>query len=330
MNKLVLFKMLIAAKRLERVPVILLAGGWVGRFSGIQREQLYREAHALVKAHVMAYETLDQDAILCYFDPLFIPEAYGCKVRFISSGPIADPIEFDVSTSVELKQPSLNEGRLPVILEAVGRLSAYGKDQVPVGTLFEGPFTTLSRIIGTERLMRLTIKGEETVKKFMDQVTAFLISYEKALKDTGADLLVIADPASSPSLISPRTYHRLVLPCMKRLVAGLCMPVILHVCGDTSLILPLLVETGASVISLDQCMDMEKARELVGDRCALGGNLDPVGLLLMGTAEQVAAEAERCLRLGGKKNFVLMPGCGIPPGAPLENLAAMIRAARQV
>ncbi len=91
--------------------------------------------------------------------------------------------------------------------------------------------------------------------------------------------------------------------------------------------LQIMAETGAAVLSLDQCMDLDRAREVV-PRAALGGVVDPVEALLLGTPEEVATDTRRSLQKGGLERFVLMTGCGTPPGAPIENVKAMVDTAK--
>jgi uroporphyrinogen decarboxylase len=61
----------------------------------------------------------------------------------------------------------------------------------------------------------------------------------------------------------------------------------------------------------------------------LGGNVDPIKALLMGSQEQVVNDTLNCLRSAGTKRFVLMSGCGVPPNTPLENVKVMIKAAKE-
>jgi MtaA/CmuA family methyltransferase len=120
----------------------------------------------------------------------------------------------------------------------------------------------------------------------------------------------------------------LVLPHLQRFIKGLKIPTILHVCGDTEPILDMMAETGANILSLDQCMDLAKAKQRLDGHCGIGGNVDPINILLLGTVEDVKRETLKCLEQGGKKGYVLMAGCAVPPRTPTENLKAMIETAR--
>jgi uroporphyrinogen decarboxylase len=86
-------------------------------------------------------------------------------------------------------------------------------------------------------------------------------------------------------------------------------------------------ESGAKVLSLDQCMDLSDARAAV-PQGILGGNVDPINSLFMGSMEQVVNDTLNCLRSAGIGRFVLMSGCGVPPKTPLENVKIMIKTAK--
>ena len=319
-----LFFSALAGRQAERPPVFFTGGAWAGRISGLPTHRLLNDAEALVRAQQSVHDLVGQDALLAYFDPLFIPEAYGCELRLLEMGPLVKPLPFGRMFD---RLPSMNDGRLPVVLEAIAGLAAHGDGQVPVGTLIEGPFTTLSRVVGAEVMLRLTIKDPAALVDALTRVNEVLVEFVRAASQAGAEFIVVADPVASATMVSPATYRRFVLPAQQRLFAAARMPVILHICGDTRPILPIMAESGAAALSLDQCMDLREARSLLGDVCALAGNVDPM-ILLTGTPDQVADHTRMVVAAGGDRGFLVMPGCGIPPAAPLENVVAMVTAVR--
>ena len=60
------------------------------------------------------------------------------------------------------------------------------------------------------------------------------------------------------------------------------------------------------------------------------GNIDPAGVLRMGTPESVREQTlklmERCCKYD---NFLLSSGCDIPPMTPWENIDAFFDAAKE-
>ena len=170
--------------------------------------------------------------------------------------------------------------------------------------------------------------GEQILEALLDKVTAFLLKFAEALVENGANAIFLPEPTASASMISPTMFRQFVLPRLKKLTQNLKVPCILHICGDTSPTLKAMGESGAKVLSLDQCMDLSSSRAVVKDG-VLGGNVDPINALLMGSKEQVVNDTLNCLRSAGTKRFVLMTGCGVPPNTPLENVKIMIKTAKE-
>jgi MtaA/CmuA family methyltransferase len=325
------FKKAVALQEVEQVPVMPTVSGWVARFSGIPLKQLIYDADAMVKAHIDAQKLLGYDALYAYIDALYVPEAFGCEVAFLSSGG-ADAVPLDLKTEADvdaLPLPDIRkDGRLPLILRVVKKLVNTAGREVPVLPLVEGPFTNCARILGTEKMMRAILKNRPLVEKLLEKVGRVLAQFGQAVGELGADGLIIADPVGSSTMVSPAAYRAMVLPELQRFIKALKIPTILHVCGDTEPILDMMAETGANILSLDQCMDLGKAKQQLAGRCGIGGNVDPINALLLGTVEDVKRETLKCLEQGGKKGYILMAGCAVPPRTPTENLKAMIDTAR--
>jgi len=329
-NKIVSFKKVMVFEEVEEVPAIPSVSGWVARFSGLPLKDLFYDPEAIVRAQIHAQKTIGYDALFAYTDALYIPEAFGCPIVFRPSGADISPLEIENEEDVKaIPIPNIRrDGRLPLLLNVAEQLAKWPEREVPVLSLFEGPFTTSSRIIGTEKMMRALYKNRPMVERMLEKVGQLLFNFGRALEEAGIDGLMIADPVSSSTMISTKFYREFVLPHLQRLIKSLGIPVILHVCGDTQPILHLMAETGARILSLDQCMDLTLAKEIVAGRCGIGGNVDPIQTLLLGTPEDVKRETLRCLQQGGKNGFILMAGCAVPPGTPKENLRAMIEVAR--
>jgi len=101
----------------------------------------------------------------------------------------------------------------------------------------------------------------------------------------------------------------------------------LHICGNTTRILPDMVTSKADIIDLDWMVDWRGAHEKFSGRVAFCGNVDPVALMLQGSPDAVFHGTLHCLRAGDAR-CVSAAGCEIPPGTPPENLRAQARALR--
>jgi uroporphyrinogen decarboxylase len=321
----------IRPESIQEVPIIPLASLWVARFSGIPIGDLIRSGEKIFEAQVRAYESVGYDVLFGYSDPLYVPEGLGCELKLLKTGLQAVPISVRTAEDIDLlpMPDPRKDGRIPAVLTAVRLLSKYSNGKIPVIPGFEGPLTTAVRTLDADFLMRKIIKDRSFVAKLLDKITDILISVGRSLREEGADLLFLPDPVTSSDMISPKLANEIEFPCLERLIKSVGMPCILHICGDSTEILGMMVKTGASVISLDQCMDLRKVRSLVGRDTTIGGNIDPVNVMRFGTPDSVRAEVKRLLSENGNRKYVVMTGCGIPPDTPLDNLLAAVQAVRE-
>jgi len=325
------FRETIALEEVAQVPVMPTITGWAARRSGVPMPKLIYDVDAITSAQMLAQQATGIDAVYGYFDALVIPQAFGCGLNFSGPIPAAEAIAINSVAEVEAMQaPDVRrEHRFPLTLDVVGRLAKLEGRDFPVVVGMEGPFTTSARIYGVQNMMRATIKSKALVEALLEKIGAVVIDFARAAAESGADCLFLPDPVTSSTMISPKMYREFALPWVRKVVEALDIPVILHICGNTEPILDLMAETGAQVLSLDQCMDMGKAMQRINGRCALGGNLSPRDVLLRGTAEDVERETVKLLAECGRKGFVLMAGCAVIPETPLDNLRAMVKAARE-
>lgn len=325
------FKMTMAMQEVGHVPVMPTISGFAARQSGVPFSKLIYDVDAMTKAQIEAQRMTGIDAIYGYFDALIIPQAFGCGLNFSGPIPAAEPIPINSVAEIEaMGVPDVRRDfRFPLTLQVVDRLVKLEGRDAPIVAGMEGPFTTCGRIYGVQNLMRATIKNKPLLEKLLEKVGSVVIDFARAAAEHGADCLFMPDPVSSSTMISPKMYREFALPWVQRVVQALDIPVILHICGNTEPILDLMAETGANVLSLDQCMDMGKARQTIAGRCGIGGNLSPRDVLLRGTPADVKRETLKCLEQCGRQGYVLMAGCAVIPETPLENLRAMVETARE-
>jgi len=139
--------------------------------------------------------------------------------------------------------------------------------------------------------------------------------------------MVIIDPTASAMLIGDAYYEKYVVPAHKRIVDAmheLNVPVVLHICGDTTMSIELMESSGVDGISIDQSVDVATAKSKV-KKAVIVGNLDPVNVLWNKTPEFIKEKSKEVLDAGVS---LLAPGCGIVSKTPNANLQTMVEMAR--
>ena len=186
---------------------------------------------------------------------------------------------------------------------------------------------------GREQAMIDLIDRPDFVRAVMDiQVEAAIRQTEKVLT-ADIDALMIGDPASSASLISPQHFERFCLPAYQKFCRNFkdCDVLIyIHVCGNSNPILEMLADTGVHMVEpLDPLggVSVADAKRRIGNQVSLMGGLNTL-TLSNGTSEEVRAEAIQKCREGGPHGYVLAAGDMVPPSTSLENLHAMVQVAK--
>jgi [methyl-Co(III) methanol-specific corrinoid protein]:coenzyme M methyltransferase len=127
-------------------------------------------------------------------------------------------------------------------------------------------------------------------------------------------------------VLSPRVFKTLILPYLKRIFEKITVPSAIHICGKTNDIVPFMVESGATAISVDQKNDVAETRKKLGPKALLFGNYDPYNVLVAGTPELVRQTVRKCMDDGVS---AVWPGCDIWPTVPAENIKSMMDEVRK-
>jgi MtaA/CmuA family methyltransferase len=288
------------------------------------------DSQLLAQAFYDYQQEVGYDSLPIIGDSTDIAEAFGCEIGFSQREPfVKQPLIFSCEEEVaQLDIATTKNFRgIQVTLRAVGILAGYATKDIPVIVNSPGPLTATGRILGVESLMLNMALKPSMIKLLLEKVTQFTISYTEALVDAGADIIFLPDPVASGDLISPQMFREFVFPMLKRQIDSINRPTILHICGRIMPVAKDMVETGATVLSVDQNTNIREIRAAVGEKVIIGGNLDPVKVLEKKHPEEVADAARRCCREGGG-NFILMPGCSITPETPVANIKALIEVAK--
>ena len=96
----------------DRVPIIPMIGGWAAiNFSDVPFSKHAQDAKRIVDAQVRAMETIGHDAFFPYADPLYIPEAFGCTVRYTETGPLVDALPHIITCREDLEKIPIPDAR---------------------------------------------------------------------------------------------------------------------------------------------------------------------------------------------------------------------------
>jgi uroporphyrinogen decarboxylase len=178
-------------------------------------------------------------------------------------------------------------------------------------------------------IMYVCYDEPEAVHEVLEKVTTYLIQYGQAMKDAGADGVVMAEPLAG--ILSPDMVAEFSVPYVKKIVDALQtddFAVIYHNCGNSVLsMLDEIFSQGAAAYHFGNAVDMEAVLAAAPADALCMGNVDPAAQLAEGTPESVTAATRELMEKCGKyKNFIPSSGCDIPAHAKWENIEAFFAA----
>ena len=187
----------------------------------------------------------------------------------------------------------------------------------------EGPCAEAADLRGINNIMLDFFDDPSFIRDLFDFTIELELSFARAQILAGADLIGIGDAAAS--LVGPRLYEQFVWPAEKRLIDGihqLGAKVRLHICGDTRHILELIGKLGSDIVDLDSLAPIAEARRKMGPNQILLGNVNPVEVMLNGTAGLVTESVAQCAHAAGAR-YIIGAGCEIPRETPFDNVHAL-------
>ncbi|HHW43375.1 MAG TPA: methyltransferase, partial [Desulfotomaculum sp.] len=140
-------------------------------------------------------------------------------------------------------------------------------------------------------------------------------------RQAGAAYITIREMGAPTDVLSPRSFKQVIKPHLEKIFNNIDSPKILHICGDTNLIIGLMNDCGADAISVETKNDLARTRETIGPEPLVFGHLDGYNVLCNGKPEDVEKAVLASIE-GGVD--AVWPSCDIWPTAPLENLRTMV------
>ncbi|MFW5781596.1 MAG: uroporphyrinogen decarboxylase family protein, partial [Bacteroidota bacterium] len=106
--------------------------------------------------------------------------------------------------------------------------------------------------------------------------------------------------------------------------------VVLHNCGNRGHCTGAMLNSGANAFHFGNAIDMVETLKICPKDKLILGNVDPVGVMKMGSPQEVKAYVYDLLeKTVGYKNFVLSTGCDLPPHVPSGNISAFFEALKE-
>lgn len=317
-----------------KVPVTLIGGGsWNVHLADETFAGIKEDPEKIADVFVQAFRKVGHDLLWTGSNFVNYPIHFlGCPIEDNTSdsptltGTVIQSLDDLDSLNIEkvLKNPVMQG----IIHSHHLVAEAIGKETFTMPTQW-APFSCAARIFGTEAVMTATLDEPDRLLELIRFSTELIWSIIEPILEhediLGANL---ADPVASGDLISPDTFRRFAAPFLKDIVARIRAKgkySMIHICGNTTRILGDIVEIGPNCFSIESKVDLRIAKEILGGRVCVAGNVAPTGVFLSGTPAEVITEAKACVEAWGKGGgYLLTLGCDFPKAVPFENAMALM------
>ena len=337
MGKDLIFKTL-RHEKTDDIPWVPFAGVHAGKLKGYTAQELLTDEDKLVESLLEVHKLYSPDGMPIMFDLQVEAEIIGCELKWAQDNPPSvksHPWEGpEKSIPCDCKIPNENSGRIPMILSAMRRVKeAVGEDTALYG-LICGPFTLASHLRGTEIFMDMVTDPEYT-KALVGYCAQVAIEMSRMYIDAGMDVIAVVDPLVSQ--ISPKMIKKLLSESFTAVfdyIRARGAFSSFFVCGNATKQIEVMCEMGPDGVSIDENVDMPKAKE-VTDRfnITLGGNIPLTTTMLFGNQEdnmKCVVDLIDSVRAVSDGNFIISPGCDMPYDTPIENTIACAQAVKHL
>jgi len=322
----------------DRVPVMLHNFLHAAREAGFSMRQFRDNPRNIAEAFIRSVEKYGYDGIMIDVDTVTLAGALGVPIDFPENDParshrgLIDSLVIDKT----LKSRDIADYKhIQIWLESVRLLKEHFRDEVYIrGNCDQAGFTLASMVRGTQHwLTDLFLEPSELLHELLDVCNNATIRFIELMAQTGAHMVSNGDSASGPDMVSPDMFREYAMPYEKKIADRaheLGLPWIIHICGKTDAILPDMIATGADGLELDYKTNAHLAHDLMKDQTVFVGNIDPSGVIALGTPQLVREKCEELIRIfDDTPRFILNAGCAIPAQTPEANIFAMMEAVKR-
>jgi uroporphyrinogen-III decarboxylase len=277
---------------------------------------------------------------------IYMPRVFGAFKAFQTLPPLTSFEEIAIQSFVPFGMPDVQAGFQALLeagresllwIAAVGTVAvaamAAGFPGIMAG-LAKAPFDTLGDTLrGTQGIMMDMFQRPDKLHAAMERIVPLTIaSAISAVTPGGAPLVIMPLHKGADSFMSIKQYETFYWPTFKKVVMAIVnegITPILFAEGSYNKRLDIIDDFPKGTVAwyFDQT-DIFKAKEKIGDKCCIIGNV-PSSLLMTGKPKEVKEHCrkliEGCAKGGG---YILAAGANIDTGDP-ENLRAMMAAAKE-
>jgi len=319
----------------DRVPVWMMrqAGRYLPEYQTVRAEHSFldicKTPDLAAEVSIQPYRSVGVDAIIVFSDILIVAEAMGMPLNVPDSGPVlSNPIR--TLADVRRLRAFDPEVTTRFVGDAIRAICRETGPDVPVIGFAAAPWTLACYMIegktrGDVSRSKAALRDEPAmIHELLDKIAQATAEYLRAQIIAGSSAVQLFDTWASE--LSRKEYRDFDLQATQAIfesVGSTQVPKILFAKGSNTH-LESMAESGADVLSVDWNTDLAQARQRLGQRLALQGNVDPA--VLLQDESSVRRAAQSAVEKTGGFGHILNLGHGILPTTPVVNARAFVQA----
>ncbi|MEE8419566.1 MAG: uroporphyrinogen decarboxylase family protein, partial [Dehalococcoidales bacterium] len=205
----------------------------------------------------------------------------------------------------------------------------------PTGGFCYAPFDFLGDTLrGTKGIIMDMYRQPDKLLEALERSTPIMIKWGTSSRLGSCPMITIPLHKGADGFMSDEQFEKFYWPTLLRVIEGLAeegLMTRLFAEGGYNTRLEAIrddLPKGKTIWHFD-FTDMARAKEIIGDAACLMGNV-PASLLQAGTVEETTAYCKQLIQTAGKDGgYILATGVGISRTAKVENVRAMIDAAKK-
>ena len=307
---------------LPRIPILMQ---YAAEYIGSDYAAFASDHRVLVHANAQCAKDFGFDQLSCISDPYRETHGFGGAVTYVTNGPphCTVPLQDSKDLSILPTPHPMSSERMADRVHAAEAYKLQFQNEYSILGWIEGPAAEAADLRGVSTFMIDLIDDPPFAADLMDRCVAVGVAFAHVQIHAGADTIGIGDAIASQ--VDPQTYEQLIQPRQKQLVAAVHHAgarVKLHICGNTTHLLPGIADLGVDILDVDHMVELPAVRDAVGPRVVISGNMDPVTIIQSGTPDTIRRAVAEAYQAVGNP-YMVNAGCEIPSGTPPQNLSAL-------
>jgi uroporphyrinogen decarboxylase len=324
----------INGKPVDHPPFHPIIMRWAAKYGGVKYREFCTDPISKCDAMIRCAKDFDIDWVTVMSDPWAEASAFGIQVEYPEDSlPVDVGGHFpDAKTESLIKRYRPGENfRCRNRLAEIRRFKELLDNEYFIVGWVEGP---VAEYVDLRRASEAAVDfylDPEAMEIAMDIIVESAMDFISLQIKEGAHCIGVGDAFCSQ--IGPDLYNRFAFKRQKLMVDHIhkCGALAkLHICGDTSSILPDMINTGADIIDIDHLVSsVERFKELLSPFQVFSGKSDPVTVIQDGDYNSIL-QSVISDHVKADKRCIVSAGCEITPETSIENMSAFSYAAKSL